>query len=364
MEKQFLDLLVLLEKNQNIFKDQNVLILGDIAGANILKLLAHAASAHVLFDNLNAYSEALALFGYELKLKANECCHDFEYKHLHLYFNSFENIAPKLNNITTLLLLLTKSKQNSAKLLYEANNCLQTNAFIYVAGANAKGGKSADSLLKSCSLSKPYKVDIARKCTLFACQYEQKFAQIKDYDSELELKLNEVNLKLAQDAAVFSYQKLDQGTQLLLESLADNKLDPKISILDLGCGCGVIALYLKALGYTNVSCSDISAKALNLTMHNAKLNNYELTLYASNMLDNVEKYDLIVSNPPFHDGIDTNITMTQNMFKNAKAHLNANGKLIIVANAFLDYLTVLKEHFDNVTILKQNTKFIVYQVSI
>ena len=81
----------------------------------------------------------------------------------------------------------------------------------------------------------------------------------------------------------------------------------KIDILDLGTGSGAIAITLKKELDSNVTGIDISNGALEVAKNNAKENNVNIKFINNNMLNDInEKYDLIISNPPYI-GIDENV---------------------------------------------------------
>ena len=76
----------------------------------------------------------------------------------------------------------------------------------------------------------------------------------------------------------------------------------KIKILDLGCGSGAIGLTLKSiLKDSEVTLTDISKDALEVAKLNANNLNLDVTFIESDWFSNVklEKYDIIVSNPPY-----------------------------------------------------------------
>lgn len=81
-----------------------------------------------------------------------------------------------------------------------------------------------------------------------------------------------------------------------------NKND-KLRIVDLGTGSGCIAIILKKeLPNSIVDAVDISNEALEVAKENVKLNNVEVNFYQGNMLQPLtNKYDLIISNPPYID---------------------------------------------------------------
>ena len=94
-------------------------------------------------------------------------------------------------------------------------------------------------------------------------------------------------------------------TEILVEEVI--KIAKKINakkILDLCTGSGAIAISLaKYVDKSNITAVDISDKALNVAKLNAKNNEVEdrITFVESDLFENLkkEKYDIIVSNPPY-----------------------------------------------------------------
>lgn len=94
-------------------------------------------------------------------------------------------------------------------------------------------------------------------------------------------------------------------TEILVEEVI--KIAKKIKakkILDLCTGSGAIAVSLaKYMQESDITATDISKNALNIAKLNAKSNNVEnkITFIESDLFDKIrkEKYDIIVSNPPY-----------------------------------------------------------------
>ena len=94
-------------------------------------------------------------------------------------------------------------------------------------------------------------------------------------------------------------------TEILVEEVI--KIAKKINakkILDLCTGSGAIAISLaKYIKGSQITATDISRKALSIAKLNAANNNVEdkITFVSSNLFQNIpeEKYDIIVSNPPY-----------------------------------------------------------------
>jgi len=78
---------------------------------------------------------------------------------------------------------------------------------------------------------------------------------------------------------------------------------PKGSLLDVGCGVGIISLLLTRDFPIKTSIIDKQKKMLEYAVHNFHLNGLEVTSYLGDFteLQTDERYDYIISNPPFYD---------------------------------------------------------------
>ena len=108
----------------------------------------------------------------------------------------------------------------------------------------------------------------------------------------------------------------------VIEYVKTTKKD-SIKILDLCTGSGIIAITLKKeleLKSVGLIASDISEEALEVAKENAELNNADIKFIQSDIFNNIdEKFDIIVSNPPYIDRKDE-ITMKTNVL-NYDPHL-------------------------------------------
>lgn len=83
----------------------------------------------------------------------------------------------------------------------------------------------------------------------------------------------------------------------------NKKQNSKMRILDMCTGSGCIAISIaKYVSRCVVDAVDISKEALQLATQNAKINEVKVKFIKSNLfekVDNVNKYDMIISNPPY-----------------------------------------------------------------
>ncbi|HHE9474685.1 TPA: 16S rRNA (guanine(1207)-N(2))-methyltransferase RsmC [Haemophilus influenzae] len=229
---------------------------------------------------------------------------------------------------------------------------------ILIIGENRCGVRSVEKTLA------PYgeiaKIDSARRCGLYHFSLQNKpHFELKNFWRTYQHSTLE-NLTIYSLPGVFSAAELDTGTELLLSTI-DNKIKGKV--LDLGCGAGVIGSMIKKRAPAQITMTDIHAMALESARKTLSENQLQGEVYASDVFSNIEgKFDLIISNPPFHDGIDTAYRAVTELITQAKWHLNQGGELRIVANAFLPYPELLRQHFGDYEVLAQTGKFKVYSV--
>jgi len=233
---------------------------------------------------------------------------------------------------------------------------------LWLCGHNTGGIKSAATLLKKAGLQ-PVKVDSARHCTLFRVQLApatpRPAAQLLE-STKQQFTIAEEQLQLTTYPGVFSAGTLDAGTALLLQHLPE--LD-KHRVLDFGCGSGVISCVLaKRFPALSVLAVDVNAFALQASEDSFANNQLTASSRAVCGVDSLqgERFDLIITNPPFHQGTNTDYDVTEQLIAQAPALLNRGGKLLMVANRFLKYPDRIQQAFGRCTTLAQDNKFSIY----
>ena len=163
---------------------------------------------------------------------------------------------------------------------------------------------------------------------------------------------------------VFSSKHIDYATQFLLDTWKFNDdLAATIpqTILDIGCGNGVIGETLIRNYYpgARVEGTDVSHVAVSSARQNNRTGVYhwrhDLAAFAP------RSFDLIVTNPPFHDGHRNAIEPTLKLFREAAEKLSARGRFVVVANRHLNYATHLRRSFASVTEIATSKKFVIYR---
>ena len=258
----------------------------------------------------------------------------------------------------TVVIFYPKSKEQLSLTLANIAPALNSNSQLYLVGDNKGGIKSLSSHADKLGLQ-ANKLDNAKHCLWYFLSGSLHTLS-KPAFSQHKLIINSTELNICSIAGVFNHGKLDIGTALLLDNLDHIT---KGSVLDFGCGSGVIGAYLKKRhSALNLYCSDVSALATEATRHTLSANNLQGTvLTADGLPTQPASFDHIVSNPPFHTGIKTDYSISEAFISQSKSRLNSAGSLTIVANSHLAYHTLLEQTFGKVAILAKANGFVIYQ---
>ncbi len=181
---------------------------------------------------------------------------------------------------------------------------------------------------------------------------------------------------------VFSHGELDEGTRLLLASLPaaiatcasghrptapgrTGFAGAPTRVLDFGCGAGVLTLWLLATQPDwQVDALDIDRLALLSTRRSvAAVAGAEPRLgllHADGLEELRTSYDLVVSNPPFHDGQRQDLATTRQFITACRARMRPGAGLVMVANRFLPYPESLQACFGHCQVLAETSRFRVY----
>jgi len=182
------------------------------------------------------------------------------------------------------------------------------------------------------------------------------------YPNSFELEVDR-SYQIINHAGVFSRERLDSGSRLLLENMAVGEQYNRI--VDLGCGNGVLGLIAAALNpeSTLLFCdeSHMAIASASENFQNAHAGTREAEFRVGNCLQGVDSdsRDLVVSNPPFHLQHSIGDAIAWQMFKDSRRVLVSGGELRIVGNRHLGYHAKLKKLFGNCTTVATNKKFVI-----
>jgi 16S rRNA (guanine1207-N2)-methyltransferase len=168
----------------------------------------------------------------------------------------------------------------------------------------------------------------------------------------------------AQFIAPFAGGKLDEGTRLLLQALEVRTTDVA---LDIGCGAGFIGMHIARLASKgHVTMVDASLAAVDAARRMAEqdgLANVQVLPSDGIQAVRAQRFDLVVTNPPFHLGGIQTTEIGGRFIREAAQVLRPRGRFYLVANRFLKYEPVLRAYFKTVEEVKGNTRYKVLRAS-
>ncbi len=160
---------------------------------------------------------------------------------------------------------------------------------------------------------------------------------------------------------VFSWDRLDAGSRLLIENLP---VTFSGTGADYGAGIGVLshAVLSRGGGVSELHLVEADSRALLFARKNLSAFNNKTKIQGhwhdlTKPLNDIRALDFIVMNPPFHQGSTNYITIGKAFIENAAHHLKKGGMLYMVANTHLPYEEVLAGHFSSHKIILQKDGF-------
>lgn len=192
-------------------------------------------------------------------------------------------------------------------------------------------------------------------------QYFENDQKVSHKEKSFSFTVKGEKFTFQSDNGVFSKNALDEGSELLINTVLNENIQG--DILDLGCGVGVIGLTLqKLIENTHLTLSDVNDRALALATQNADALNLSprVNIVHSDLYQEFSHstFDVIISNPPIRAGKK----VTYEIYRGALEHLKQDGSLIIVirkkqgAESVYEYL---KSLYSRAAILKKKKGYYV-----
>jgi 16S rRNA (guanine1207-N2)-methyltransferase len=180
---------------------------------------------------------------------------------------------------------------------------------------------------------------------------------------EFELTVRGHTFRLRSLPGIFAYDRLDEGTKLLLETL---DLPPNPRVLDVGCGYGIIGLLAARLGAAQADLIDANLLAIAAAQENIARNallNAQARAGDGIQPIGTQQYDLVITNPPFHVGGTVDYGVAQAFIERARRVLAPGGRFLLVANDFIRYEQLLRPAFERVETIARTASYRVWSAA-
>jgi 16S rRNA (guanine1207-N2)-methyltransferase len=229
---------------------------------------------------------------------------------------------------------------------------------VWLYGANDEGVRSAKPLLEDV-LREVRTVETRAHSRIWRGRREEGYGHLRsdlsDWESVFTAELPGGALQLCSFPGLFAHGRLDDGSRLLIESLP-RKL-PGARVLDFGCGAGVVALAVRQrFPEAELDLVDSDALAVEAARRNLPDARVHLGDAWSALPENT-RFDLIVSNPPFHRGKGEDFELIDGLIDGAARRLRRRGALLVVAQRRLGLGRRLAERFASVSVERETRSY-------
>ena len=180
--------------------------------------------------------------------------------------------------------------------------------------------------------------------------------------TERTIGVDGISTQLVSFAGTLATDRLDDGAAALIAGM---QIPASANVLDLGCGTGLVGLAALRRG-ANVTLTDVSARAVRSAQETLAANGYPnipIAHACGAATSETGTVDIVVANPPFHQGHGLHFEAAQFFIEEAARVLKAGGRLYLVANAFLGYETWLRGRFTKVRQAWNDRRFRVWEAT-
>ena len=193
--------------------------------------------------------------------------------------------------------------------------------------------------------------------------YFENDMNLKSKIRELSYKYNSSFFMFYSDNGVFSKNSIDFGSRLLLETYFEENLTNK-RVLDVGCGYGFLGIMIGNITDSYVEMVDINKRAVHITNMNIKrYKDFKGKTYVSDGYSAVlDKYDIIITNPPIRVGKDKVLQILLGAFD----HLEKDGLLYYVIRkdqGALSIKKILEENGIQVNVINRDKGYFIFKAN-
>ncbi len=255
------------------------------------------------------------------------------------------NVTPEIEgaDYDGALVLCGKHKGENESNIAEALSRVKEGSLIVVAGGKEDGIQPLRKRLEGFGLT----VEHMPKYHGVALWFSRP-TDVTALTAQLTKPETRVEDRFTTAAGMFSHDRIDAGSELLASRLPT---DFSGDAADFGAGWGYLSVELatKSPRIARIDLYEAHYGALEAARANLLANCPKVAQrffwhdLASEPVK--DKYDLIIMNPPFHEGHAAEPSLGQAMIKAAASALRGGGRLMLVANRGLPYEPVLAESF-------------------
>ena len=289
-------------------------------------------------------------------------------------FNDFDCSGIADNSLDKIFYRVSKEKPVVHHLLNQAWRCLKPGGQLLLAGYKNEGTKTyIEKIAKLFGSGK----NIEKNGPVYSAELskytEYDATQLLDDSDYIQQRpiAPDSGLKLLSKPGLFGWNKVDVGSALLIEQLKQlsSPQMPFKSCVDLGCGYGYLTIAAASLDICNNinhwTLTDNNAAALQLAKQNLLHNGLTGEVIAADAGKGMTaKADLLLCNPPFHQGFGIDGDLTDKFLLSAKRLLTPQGIALFVVNQFIPLERKAAPLFSQINVVIDNGSFKVIQLGL
>jgi 16S rRNA (guanine1207-N2)-methyltransferase len=265
---------------------------------------------------------------------------------------------PTAGTADAALVRLPKAKDALDMALHAVASRTPPGALLIVLGANDEGIRSASRHLATVA-DDVATIAVRQHARIIGGQRKAVIdglrASLSDWRREGSLALGSITRRWISYPGVFAGGGLDAGTALLLTHLPE--IGAGARVLDFAAGTGVIgAAVLEAEPAAVVDLLEPDAVALAAAAENVPA---ARAFLGAGLAAAGAGYDLILSNPPIHDGVRETRAIVDRLVAEAPARLVPGGELRLVIQRRVAVLATLEAAFGNARLIADDGRFTV-----
>lgn len=262
---------------------------------------------------------------------------------------------------------IPKERLAILQLIADAFRILRVGGSCYIAGATNEGIKTAAGTLervfgseRTLERDSGHRLLVATKRDASPREPSELDSPYLDPDTfhEYDAELAGRTLRVSTRPGVFSFDHLDEATAILSTVM---EVRAGEHVLDIGCGAGALGT-LAGLqnGDARVLMLDADVEAVRSAERTARmagLANAEARTSDVGAAVRGERFDVVVTNPPFHVGKATDLNVPMQFIRDAWDALQPGGRMYLVANRTLPYERAVEARFGAVETVHDGVRF-------
>lgn len=273
--------------------------------------------------------------------------------------------TPDIDDISgdqdVVLVLLPKNQIEAQGLIAHALKSLKNGGVLAVAAGNKAGGSRIAKRFKAFGIEDFQQETRNRARVVWATidGYDEQHVQQAILAAAVRRVCDE---QYQSQAGVYGWDKIDKGSALLAECLPEQGFK---NGADFGCGYGYLSLAAQPkFDCKSWACIDADWRAVEACKANMDAYGFEADYLWGDLTGDcvlAASLDIIVMNPPFHEGQKGKPEIGNAFISNASKALKRKGELWMVANNHLPYERALNDSFFTVEKIAERQGFKVYK---